>query len=832
LPLATAGLLATAGPASAQEEVMTRYPYEDRADLDLAAVFEPKWDVMIPMRDGVRLHTEIYIPRGRTEPLPIMLERTPYYANPQDQEYSIRLAWYEEFFDEGYIFVLQDLRGRYESEGEFVTLRPNRKPDDVDGTDESTDFYDTIEWLVNNVPGNNGRVGTWGISYGGFLATRAMVDPHPALAAVSPQATCADMFIGDDFHHNGAFRFHYAYEAAVRFEMPPELWPPEGAWDKYTRYLEMGPLSRVTEILDGNSRMWNDYVAHPNLDEYWETEMCGVLPYLQGMTVPALHVTGWWDAEDFYGPIEVYKQLEANDDDNENFLVLGPWRHGGWTFEEVGRQVLDFDLESETARYFRDEIHAPWFAYWLKDKGSLPAAEAITFQTGSNEWKQYDSWPAEGMVPRNVYLRADGVVSFDPPPASEGDDTAYDEYVSDPDNPVPFQYRPIHYDRWHYWQAEDQRFVDGRPDVLTWESEPLEEGFAITGDIVAHLFASTSGTGADWIVKLIDVYPDDHPDPALRGYQYMVAGEVFRARFRNSFRVPEPVVPNEIIPYTISLRDRDHHALVVRAHIPRSVELQAAPVGEGHCGSVFLAGRDSADESEFDVVFDPLRFAVQDFPAARLVRVPAQLAPDFLSFQRDHRAGQQAASVELAAAAGVLCRLSARPVAPAYSLRGFVETHCPQMLPWHHDHPEPGIGDSDSSVASIDIVRAFQLQRAAVTELHSGAAVQWRERTDALEADLPVAGTTRLAAIEHVRLENLVLVPGDVAGESAAAPVLGGSVKPARPGVRARRSRREDHPFQLLPLDLNFRLPRRLDVHIGGRVPATASTGLEPEARA
>ena len=558
VPLAAAALLATAAPASAQEEVMTRYGYEDRTDLDLAAIFEPKWDVMVPMRDGVRLHTEIYVPRGQTEPLPIMLERTPYYANPQEQEYSIRLDWYEEFFDEGYIFVLQDLRGRYESEGEFVTLRPNRKPDDVDGTDESTDFYDTIEWLVNNVPGNNGRVGTWGISYGGFLATRAMVDPHPALAAVSPQATCADMFIGDDFHHNGAFRFHYAYEAAVRFEMPPELWPPEGPWDKYTRYLEMGPLSRVTEMLNGNSRMWNDYVAHPNLDEYWETEMCGVFPYLQGMTVPALHVTGWWDAEDFYGPIEVYKQLEEDDDDNENFLVLGPWRHGGWTFDEVGRQALDFDLGSATARHFRYEIHAPWFAYWLKDKGALPPAEAITFQTGSNEWKYYDNWPAEGMVPRNVYLREDGVVSFDPPPASATDADAYDEYVSDPDNPVPFQYRPIHYDRWHLWQAEDQRFVDGRPDVLTWESEPLEEGFAITGDVVAHLYASTSGSGADWIVKLIDVYPDDHPNQALRGYQYMVAGEVFRARFRYSFRVPEPVVPNEITPYTISLRDRDH----------------------------------------------------------------------------------------------------------------------------------------------------------------------------------------------------------------------------------------------------------------------------------
>ena len=436
--------LLVSAPAARAQEIMTRYTYENRVDIDLAAIFEPKWDVMVPMRDGVRLHTEIYVPRNQTEPLPIMLERTPYYANPQEQEYSIRLDWYEEFFDEGYIFVLQDLRGRYDSEGDFRTLRPNRTPDDIDGTDESTDFYDTIDWLVNNVPGNNGRVGTWGISYGGFLSTRAMVDPHPALAAVSPQATCADMFIGDDFHHNGAFRLSYAYEAAERFELPPELWPPQGPWDKYRRYLEMGPLSRVNpELLHGRSRMWNAFVEHPNMDEYWETEMCGVFPYLQGVTVPALHVTGWYDAEDFYGPIEVYKQLEADDENNENFLVLGPWRHGGWTFDEVGRMVLDIDLGSPTARYFRDEIHARWFAYWLKDKGSLPEAEVITFQTGSNEWKQYDSWPAEGMVPRNVYLRADGVVSFDPPPASDGD--AYDEYVSDPGKPgaVPVPADPL-----------------------------------------------------------------------------------------------------------------------------------------------------------------------------------------------------------------------------------------------------------------------------------------------------------------------------------------------------------------------------------------------------
>ena len=597
--LATAsvlGLLATA-PVQAQG---------NREMVDLSRWFEPKRDVMVPMRDGVRLHTEIYIPKDQSGPLPIMLERTPYFANPGEMELSPRLRWYTEFFDEGYIFVLQDLRGRYLSEGEHVTLRPN----DPDGVDESTDFYDTIEWLIRNVPDHNGRVGTWGISYGGFLATRAMVDPHPALRAVSPQATCADMFVGDDFHHNGAFRLSYSFVAAAAFEARPymEYWD---RWDTYDWFLDLGPLSNVNDRhFRGVSPTWNAFVEHPNKDAYWDTEICGVVPFLQGLTVPALHVTGWYDTEDFYGPIMVYRHLEQDDRNNENFLVLGPWTHGGWTFDQTADKILDIDLGGATAQYFRKNFHAPWFAYWLKDKGPLDFPEATAFQTGSNEWQSFGAWPpVEGIEWRNIYLREDGGLSFDPP-ATDGDD-AFDVYVSDPDKPVPFRPRPIRYPYgWPTWQAEDQRFVHGRPDVLSWESEPLEEDLSITGDAVAHLFASTTGTSADWVVKLIDVYPDDHPDEALRGYQYMVAGEVLRARFRNSFERPEPLTAGEVTSYDINLRDRNHRFL--RGHrIMVQIQSTWFPIidrnPQSYVPNIFLAGEGDFRKAEHRV-YRNLRF--------------------------------------------------------------------------------------------------------------------------------------------------------------------------------------------------------------------------------
>ena len=531
----------------------------NRPLIDLSPFFEPKVDVMVPMRDGIALHTEIYYPKNaKPGPRPILLERTPYYANPGERQWSPRLRLYTEFFDDGYIFVLQDLRGRYLSNGQYVTLRTQRKPGDPKGIDESTDFFDTIDWLVKRVPDNNGRVGTFGISYGGFLATRAMIDPHPALKAVSPQASCADMFIGDDFHHNGAFRLSYSFAAASLLETTRPLMSLQERHDLYQWFLDVGPLSNINDkYLFGLSPLWNGFVEHPNLDEYWEREMCGVLPFLQGVTVPAFHVLGWYDAEDFYGPLEVYRRLEKDDRQNQNYLVIGPWTHGGWTFDEEGRKVGVVDFGAATAAYFRKELHARWFAHWLKGEGPLDFPEARIFETGSNQWKSYDRWPPR-TVERAIYLAPDGRLGFEAaPPRTDG---AFASYVSDPANPVPFQRRPIRYpDRWPEWQAEDQRLAHGRPDVLTWVSEPLVQDVAMAGDPIAHLFASTTGTDADWVVKLIDVFPDrDAGSRVMEGYQLMVAGEVFRARYRNDFRTPAPVVPNEVVEYRIPLRDRSH----------------------------------------------------------------------------------------------------------------------------------------------------------------------------------------------------------------------------------------------------------------------------------
>jgi len=544
--------------ASALAEPPPHVTFYKRPIPDLSQIFEPKQITMIPMRDGIKLYTEVYIPKGKEGPLPIILERTPYDAHLGDGEYSERLALYAEFFEEGFIFALQDLRGRLRSEGEHITLRPQADPDDPNGIDESTDFYDTIDWLVKNVPDNNGRVGTMGVSYGGFLSLRAMENPHPALKAVSPGAACADMFVADDFHHNGAFRLSYSFSAAAGFDLGMGILNL-GNRDEYQAFLDIGPLSNIDkDYLHGKSYVWNAFVEHPNLDDTWRYQICGVMPHVDEVTVPALHVIGWWDMEDFTGPIEVYRKLEKNDHNNENFMIIGPWRHGGWTFDETGRKLKNVDLGSDTARHFQQEVHLPWFTYWLKGKGELDFPEVAAFQMGSNEWQEYEEWPpVAGIEQWNIYLRDDGGLSFKSP-AAEGED-ANDSYVSDPANPVPYRARPFMYPwGWPAWMLEDQRFANNRPDVLTWISEPLEEDLSITGSPIAHLFASTTGEDADWVVKLMDLHPEDFSKWETSGYQMIVRAEVFRARFRNSFEKPEPVVPNQVTPYEIDLRSCNH----------------------------------------------------------------------------------------------------------------------------------------------------------------------------------------------------------------------------------------------------------------------------------
>jgi hypothetical protein len=525
----------------------------------LAAELFEKSEVMIPMRDGVRLHTVIFTPKERSGPLPILFERTP-YGVPSDERRAT--ASFEFLMDDGYIFAFQDIRGRFKSEGEFIMQRPPRNRADGGAIDESTDAYDSIAWMVANVQGNNGRVGMLGVSYPGWLVTMALLDPHPALKAASEQATPADMFLGDDFHHNGAFRLSYGFEYAAMLETSKEA-NTNFAFDRadtYQWYSDLGVLSNVNEkYFHGKMPTWNDFVAHPNYDEFWQKQ---AFPrYIHGSPkVPNLNVVGWWDQEDFYGPVKVYELFEVSDPQHQNYLVAGPWNHGGWRSPD-GSKLGEIPFDCNASKYFRQQIEAPWFAYWLRDKGSRDFAKATVFQTGSNRWEKYDSWPPAGVRPTNVYLRAGGKLSFDPPAADEGE--AVDSYISDPAHPVPYRHRPISPTYpgggWPTWLVEDQRFVDNRPDVLTWQSEPLKNDLKIAGDIVARVFASTSGSDSDWVVKLIDVYPETYPEkPALAGYELMIADEILRGRFHDSFEHPGAITPGAVTLYAIDLHTNDH----------------------------------------------------------------------------------------------------------------------------------------------------------------------------------------------------------------------------------------------------------------------------------
>ena len=531
--------------------------------LDVSQLFT-KMDVMIPMRDGVRLHTEIYVPKNASGPLPFLITRTPYGTNDDAKGYSRIFNIYQEMIPEGYIFVMQDIRGRYKSEGKFVMQRPPRDRRDPKSIDEGTDTYDTIDWLVKNVPNNNGRAGLLGISYGGWLTTMALLEPHPALKAVSEQASPADMFLGDDFHHNGAFRLSYGFEYAAMMETGKTNFIFHfDKYDTYEWYLALGPLGNVDKnYLHGQLPTWEDFVNHPNYDSFWRKQ--AFYPYLKNMhlTVPDLNVAGWWDQEDFYGPVKIYETLEKHDTNHLNYLVVGPWNHGGWSHGD-GSNLGRVQFGSATSKYFRTNVQAKWFAYWLKGKGRLPFQKALTFQTGSNKWVPFDAWPPKtGVTAKKLYFRSSGGLSFDPPRQTGA--KAFDSYISDPAHPVPDRHRPIEEtygpgSHWYTWLVEDQRFVDSRPDTVSWSTGALGHDVCVAGDIVAHLYASTTGSDSDWVAKLIDVYPENYtPEPSMGGYELMIADEVFRGRFRNSFEKPEAIVPNQVTPYTIDLHTNDH----------------------------------------------------------------------------------------------------------------------------------------------------------------------------------------------------------------------------------------------------------------------------------
>ncbi|MGN6594143.1 MAG: CocE/NonD family hydrolase [Terriglobales bacterium] len=517
-------------------------------------------DVMIPMRDGVRLHTLILTPPGAHRPLPFLITRTPYGASARLlSNYPVMAA------TRGYIFVMQDIRGRYRSEGRFVMQRPPRDRSNPKSIDEGTDTYDTIAWLLANVPNNNGRAGLVGISYGGWLTTMALLEPHPALKAASEQASPDNMFVNDDFHHNGAFRLSYGFEYAAMMETGKTNFTFHfPVYDTYGWYLQLGSLANVNRgVLHGELPTWNNFVAHPNDDSFWEHE--AVTPYLRDLTlkVPNLNVAGWWDQEDFVGPQRIYQALETHDAAHHNFIVIGPWNHGGWAHGK-GDSLGPVQFGSNTSEYFRAQIQARWFAYWLRGEGTLPFQEAMTFQTGSNRWVAYDAWPPRSdAIARRLYFQANRQLSFSPP-TDAANVQPWDSYISDPAHPVPYRHRPIEEtygpgSRWYTWQTEDQRFTDNRMDTLAWSTPVLDHEVCIAGQITAHLYASTTGSDSDWIAKLIDVYPETYPaQPAMAGYELMIVGDVLRGRFRNSLSHPEPVEPDQIVAYNLDLHTNNH----------------------------------------------------------------------------------------------------------------------------------------------------------------------------------------------------------------------------------------------------------------------------------
>ncbi len=516
-------------------------------------------EVRIQMRDGARLYTEVNVPLNASGPLPILVCRTPYSAERMSS--VLAGGGFRHLVQDGYIFVFQDIRGRFRSDGQFVMMRPPRNSKDPKAADESTDAWDTIDWLVRSVPRNNGRVGVFGISYPGWLTVMAAIEPHPALKAISEQASPADMFLGDDFYHNGAFRLSYGFEYAAQMEGTKTNRQFEfDRRDLFEWYYQLLPLARAN-TRDFRQRLptWNAFEQHPNYDEFWKS--IAVPTYLHPLTVPSLNVAGWWDQEDFYGPLKIYETWEKTDRNNLNYLVVGPWNHGGWETGD-GRRLGEIEFGSDTAADYRESMEAPWFAYWLKDQGSAKFEEARAFETGTNRWRSYESWPPrEGIAVRPLYLRGGESLSFSAP--SEEGEEASDRYISDPMAPVPYRHRPIGPTYggpgWSTWQVEDQRFVDRRPDVRTWQTEPLKQPIAIAGDVMAHLFASTTGSDADWIVKLIDVYPEDYDrQPEMGGYELMVANEIFRARFRRSFERAEAVPPGAVLEYPIDLHTHNH----------------------------------------------------------------------------------------------------------------------------------------------------------------------------------------------------------------------------------------------------------------------------------
>jgi uncharacterized protein len=534
-----------------------------------------KYEYRIPMRDGAHLFTAVYAPKDASQTYPFLLTRTPYSVAPYGVDnYRTALGPSEHFEKEGFIFVYQDARGRYMSEGQFAQARPfqpnKRTPKDID---ESTDTYDTIEWLLKNIPNHNGRVGMIGISQPGFHVAASLMDAHPALKAVSPQAPTADYYMGDDVYHNGAFMlaanfgFYGFFLPRPGAPTPPKEQPhfDFGTPDGYEFFLKMGPLAESNKkYFNGEAVYWQEVVDHTSYDEFWQQR--SLWKFMTNIKPATLNVGGWFDAEDPMGPFHIYRAIEKNNPGAVNMLVMGPWCHGCWARGD-GDKLGNLNFGVKTSAVFREQIQFPFFMRYLKDK-PVDMPEAWMFVTGLNEWRRLDHWPPKNARPLAFYLRADGRLSNQPP--TEDSQTAFDEYVSDPDKPVPYL-GYVAQEMTRDYMTEDQRFAASRTDVLTYETEPLESDLTIAGAIKIKLQVSTSGTDSDYIVKVIDVYPGNYPTPPptpgqpaaanrvmMGGYQQLVRGEPFRAKFRNSFSKPEPMTPGKPTEISFELPDAYH----------------------------------------------------------------------------------------------------------------------------------------------------------------------------------------------------------------------------------------------------------------------------------
>ncbi len=530
-----------------------------------------KREAMVPMRDGVKLFTVIYSPRDTSRTYPILMTRTPYSVRPYGaDQYASSLGPAPEFAEEGFIFVNQDVRGCFMSEGVFVNMRPVKEsysgPSDVD---ETTDTYDTVDWLVKNVTNNNGKVGQYGISYPGFYTAAGMVHAHPALVAVSPQAPVTDWFAQDDFHHNGAFWLPHAFSFFAGFGHPrpqpdqtggrPLVPLDYGTDDGYQFYLDLGPLPNADKnYFHGDVPYWNEMMAHESKDAWWQAQ--NLLPHLKNIKPAVLTVGGWFDAQNLYGAIQVFYNVQKNSPQTDNHIVMGPWYHGGWGGTN-GANDGAIGFGQPTSEYFVRNVEQPFFDHYLKGTPGQPTAVATVFETGTNEWRQYRQWPPSGAVPAAFYLQPDGKLSMDPLAAKAG--VAYDEYVSDPAKPVPFM-DVITLNMPEQYMIADQRFAARRTDVLVYQTDVLRNPVTVAGPVSPSLWVSTSGTDSDFVVKLIDVLPnhfrDDAGDPnaALGGYQMMVRGDIIRGKFRNSLEKPEPFTPGQPTAVAFTTSDVYH----------------------------------------------------------------------------------------------------------------------------------------------------------------------------------------------------------------------------------------------------------------------------------